>query len=107
MTLPTTLLTCCGLLLAAAGASAANPVNPAELAKAKACMACHAPDKKLVGPSYRDVAAKYKNDKGAVAKLATKIQKGGSGAWGSLAMPANAVTDAEAKALAQWVLSTK
>ncbi|MBE9608603.1 c-type cytochrome [Chitinilyticum piscinae] len=97
-------------LLAAAGvllAGSAMAANPADLAKSKACMACHAIDKKLVGPAYKDVAAKYKGDKGAVAKLATKIQKGGSGVWGSMAMPANAVTDAEAKQLAEWVLAQK
>ena len=80
----------------------------ADLAKAKNCMACHAVDKKLVGPSYKDVAAKYAKDKDAVAKLATKIQKGGSGVWGQVPMPANAnVNDAEAKALATWVMSIK
>ncbi|WP_028453698.1 c-type cytochrome [Chitinilyticum aquatile] len=91
-------------LLASAGAHA---VSGADLAKSKACMACHTVDKKVVGPAYKDVAAKYKNDKGAVAKLATKIQKGGSGVWGSMAMPPNAVSDAEAKLLAEWVMAQK
>ena len=78
------------------------------LATAKNCMACHALDKKLVGPSYKDVAAKYANDKSAVEKLAGKIMKGGSGAWGAVPMPANAqVSDAEAKTLAAWVMSAK
>ena len=78
------------------------------LATAKNCMACHATDKKLVGPSYKDVAAKYASDKSAVEKLAGKIMKGGSGIWGAVPMPANAqVTDAEAKTLAAWVLSAK
>jgi len=64
--------------------------------------------KKLVGPSYKDVAAKYKADKSAVDKLATKIVKGGSGVWGAVPMPANPqVNEAEAKKLAAWVLSAK
>ena len=78
------------------------------LATAKNCMACHAVDKKLVGPSYKDVAAKYASDKTAVDKLATKIVKGGSGVWGPVPMPANAqVNEAEAKTLVDWVLSLK
>lgn len=78
------------------------------LATSKNCMACHAVDKKLVGPSYKDVAAKYKGDKSAVDKLAAKIMKGGSGVWGAIPMPANTqVNEAEAKKLAAWVLATK
>ena len=78
------------------------------LATAKNCMACHALDKKLVGPSYKDVAAKYAGDKTAADKLATKIQKGGAGVWGPVPMPANPqVNDAEAKKLAAWVLTVK
>ncbi len=78
------------------------------LATAKNCMACHAVDKKLVGPSYKDVAAKYGSDKTAVDKLAAKIMKGGSGVWGPVPMPANAqVNDAEAKKLAAWIMTTK
>ncbi len=78
------------------------------LAKAKNCMACHATDKKLVGPAYKDVAAKYKGDAKAVDMLAAKIIKGGSGVWGPVPMPANAqVNEADAKKLATWVLSIK
>ena len=78
------------------------------LATSKNCMACHAVDKKLVGPAYKDVAAKYAGDKSAADKLATKIQKGGAGVWGPVPMPANTqVNDVEAKKLAAWVLSTK
>ncbi|HZY18024.1 MAG TPA: c-type cytochrome [Ramlibacter sp.] len=78
------------------------------LATAKNCMACHAVDKKLVGPAYKDVAAKYAGQKDAVDKLAVKIQKGGAGVWGPVPMPANTqVNDAEAKKLASWVLSLK
>ena len=78
------------------------------LAQSKNCMACHAVDKKLVGPSYKDVAAKYAGDAGAADRLAAKIQKGGAGVWGAIPMPANAnVNDAEAKQLAAWVLTVK
>lgn len=78
------------------------------LATAKNCMACHAVDKKIVGPAYKEVAAKYKADKGAVDKLAEKIMKGGSGVWGAVPMPANAQVNAdEAKKLAAWVMATK
>ncbi|MDD2610440.1 MAG: c-type cytochrome [Giesbergeria sp.] len=78
------------------------------LATAKNCMACHAVDKKLVGPAYKDVAAKYKADKGAVDMLAAKIIKGGAGVWGPVPMPPNAqVNEAEAKKLAAWVMAQK
>ena len=78
------------------------------LATSKNCMACHAVDKKLVGPSYKDVATKYAGQKDAVDKLAAKIINGGSGVWGPVPMPANAqVNEAEAKKLAAWVLTQK
>ena len=78
------------------------------LATSKNCMACHAVDKKLVGPSYKDVATKYAGQKDAVDKLAAKIIKGGAGVWGPVPMPANAqVNEAEAKKLAAWVLTQK
>lgn len=78
------------------------------LATSKNCMACHAVDKKLVGPSYKDVAAKYAGQKDAVDKLAAKIIKGGGGVWGPVPMPANAqVSEADAKKLAAWVLTQK
>ena len=79
-----------------------------ELAKQKACLACHQVATKLVGPAYKDVAAKYKDDKGAEAKLAAKIRAGGVGVWGQVPMPANpAVNEAEAKTLAKWILAMK
>lgn len=88
--------------------SAAPAFASADLAKAKNCLACHAVDKKLVGPSYQEVAKKYAGDAGAAAKLAEKIQKGGSGVWGTMPMPANPQVNAEeAKTLATWVLSQK
>lgn len=78
------------------------------LATSKNCMACHAVDKKLVGPSYKDVAAKYAGQKDAVDKLAVKIIKGGGGVWGPVPMPANAqVSEADAKKLAAWVMTQK
>ena len=78
------------------------------LATAKNCMTCHAIDKKLVGPAYKDVAAKYAGQKDAVDKLALKVMKGGSGVWGPVPMPANTqVNEAEAKKLVAWVLSLK
>ncbi|MEO8859631.1 MAG: c-type cytochrome [Burkholderiaceae bacterium] len=77
------------------------------LATAKNCMTCHAVDKKLVGPAFKDVAAKYAGQN-VVDKLATKIMKGGSGVYGPVPMPANTqVNEAEAKKLAAWVLSLK
>lgn len=90
-------------------AAAASPAMADQaLATAKNCMACHAVDKKLVGPAYKEVAAKYAGQKDAVDKLAAKIVKGGSGVWGPVPMPANTqVSDAEAKKLAAWVLSQK
>ncbi len=96
-------------VFAASFAFASSPVwADLALATSKNCMACHAIDKKLVGPAYKDVAAKYAGDKTAADKLATKIQKGGAGVWGPVPMPANTqVNDADAKKLAAWVLSTK
>jgi cytochrome c len=82
--------------------------DAAALAKSKNCMSCHAVDKKVVGPSYKDVAAKYAGQKDAVDKLAAKIIKGGSGVWGPVPMPPNTqVTPAEAKTLATWVMAAK
>lgn len=94
-----------GAVLAAMAAPAlASP----ELAAKKNCMACHAVDKKLVGPSYKDVSAKYANQKTAVDTLAQKVIKGGSGVWGPVPMPANAqVNEAEAKELVRWILTLK
>ncbi|MBV5294860.1 MAG: c-type cytochrome [Curvibacter lanceolatus] len=94
--------------LAATLAFAAPAMADLTLATSKNCMACHAVDKKVVGPAYKDVAAKYAGQKDAVDKLSTKILKGGSGVWGPVPMPANTqVNEAEAKKLATWVLSLK
>lgn len=95
-------------LSAAAVLSSAPAFADQALATKKNCMACHAVDKKLVGPAYKEVAAKYKGDKAAADKLAAKVIKGGSGAWGAVPMPANPqVSEAEAKTLVAWVLSQK
>ncbi len=100
------------VLSAALGALAVLAAAPAfadeALAKKKNCLACHSIDKKVVGPSYKEVAAKYKGDASAAGKLATKIIKGGSGSFGPAPMPANPqVNEAEAKQLATWVLGLK
>jgi len=80
----------------------------ADLAQKKNCMACHAMDKKQVGPAYKEVAAKYAGQKDAVDKLSQKVLKGGSGVWGAVPMPANPqVSEAEAKQLVQWILTVK
>ena len=78
-----------------------------QLAREKNCLACHAVANKVVGPAFKDVAAKYAKDKDAVKKLAEKVIKGGSGVWGPVPMPANAVTPAEAETLVKWVLTVK
>ncbi len=93
----------------AAGVSVSMPVlADMQLATSKNCMACHAVDKKLVGPSYKDVAAKYAGQPDAVDKLAAKVMKGGSGVWGPVPMPANAQVNAEeAKKLVAWILTQK
>jgi cytochrome c len=71
------------------------------------CQACHTVDKKLVGPSYKEVAAKYAGDSTALAKLEQKVKTGGSGAWGAIPMPPNNVPDADLKTLVEWILALK
>ena len=91
----------CGMLTIASPALA-----NADLAKAKNCLACHATDKKLVGPAYKDIAAKYKADKNAQAALVKKVREGGVGVWGQIPMPANPqVNEQEAQTLVKWILS--
>jgi cytochrome c len=93
--------------IAFATAVLASPAAMADdaLLKAKGCTACHANDKKLVGPAYKEVAKKYKGDAGAAAKLAEKVIKGGQGVWGPIPMPPNKVTDDEAKKMVVFVLA--
>lgn len=78
-----------------------------DLAKAKNCTTCHNADRKIVGPSFKEITAKRGGDKGAEAALAAKIKGGSKGEWGTVPMPANQVTDAEAATLAKWVLTHK
>lgn len=88
----------------AAGGS--DPV--AQMLDAHACSGCHAVDRKLVGPTFREIAAKYATDAGAAAKLSAKIRGGGAGAWGNVPMPPNPkLSEADALALARWVLDRK
>ena len=96
-------------LAALAAVAAATPAMADEaMAKAKNCMACHAVDKKVVGPAYKDVAKKFGGQAGAADMLAEKIMKGSSGTWGPVPMPPNTnVSAAEAKSLATWILSLK
>ena len=93
----------------AGGAHAALDNTTAEaMMKKDGCAACHAIDKKLVGPPYVDVAAKYKGDKDALAKLSEKVKKGGTGVWGSIPMPPNVtVSEADIKDLVTWILTLK
>ncbi|MGB5081241.1 MAG: c-type cytochrome [Burkholderiales bacterium] len=87
---------------------AALSADGQQLLKEKNCLACHAPDKKLVGPAYKEVAAKYKSRKDAEAYLAKKIREGSTGVWGPVPMPPNAtVSAADAKTLAAYVLKLK
>ena len=93
--------------VAAVALAAPSQANEA-LAKKYNCFACHAVDKKLVGPSYKDVAAKYAKDPKAEAKLVEKVKKGGQGVWGQVPMPPNSqVPDADVHTLVKWVLSQK
>ena len=96
-------------LSAAAALLAVAPAHASlDLAKAKNCTACHAVDKKLIGPSYKDVAAKYSTDKDGPTKLAKKVREGGVGVWGQIPMPANPQVNAdEAAALVKWILTQK
>ncbi|HZW22360.1 c-type cytochrome [Noviherbaspirillum sp.] len=79
----------------------------ANLAKAKNCMACHSVDKKVVGPAFKEIAAKYGSQKGAEDQLVQKVLKGSSGVWGGMPMPPNAVSEKEAHTLVQWILKQK
>ena len=95
-----------GSLLVATQAGADEAAGLA-LAQKSGCLVCHSVDKKVLGPAYKDVAAKYKGNKEAEAKLIEKVKKGGSGTWGPIPMPANSpkVSDEDIKTLVEWVLS--
>jgi cytochrome c len=103
-----TLLAAAAATALAAGAHAADAKAGEALAKASGCLACHTADKKLVGPSYREIAERYRKDKGAEASLTQKVKAGGKGVWGDIPMPPNAhVKDADIKTMVQWILSVK
>ena len=98
--------------IAMVGALAANHAQALDakaaeaLAQKSGCLACHSVEKKVLGPSYKEVAAKYKSDKGAEARLAAKVKAGGSGVWGPIPMPPHPqVKDEDIKIIVQWVLS--
>jgi cytochrome c len=89
-------------------ATAAQAQDAAKLAQEKACMACHQIDRKVVGPSYKEVAAKYAGQKDAEAKLVKKVREGGAGVWGQVPMPPNTtLTEKDALVLVKWILSQK
>lgn len=95
-----------GALLVTATTAMAAP-NAEALAQKSNCLMCHSVDKKILGPAYKEVAAKYKGDKAAEARLIQKVKAGGSGAWGDMPMPPNSpqVKDEDIKTLVQWILS--
>lgn len=102
------LLAAAGLFVAGAANAALDNQAAEELMKKDGCSACHAIDKKVIGPAYQDVAAKYKGDPSAAAKLVDKIKKGGVGVWGQIPMPPNSqASDADVKNLVTWILSLK
>lgn len=95
-------------VLLAASAASAWAADESALAAKSGCLACHAVDKKVVGPAYKEVANKYRADKAAAAKLEKKVKEGGTGVWGQIPMPPNAqVSEADIKKLVEWVLSLK
>lgn len=96
-----------GSMLVAAQANAVDAKAAEALAQKSGCLACHSVEKKILGPAYKDVAAKYKGDKTAEAKLIAKVKAGGSGVWGPMPMPANSpqVKDGDIKTIVEWVLS--
>jgi cytochrome c len=103
-----TLLAAAAAATLAAGAHAADAKAGEALAKSSGCVACHTVDKKLVGPSYQQIAERYRKDQGAEAKLIQKVKAGGKGVWGDIPMSPNAhVKDVDIKTLVQWILSIK
>ena len=93
------------VLLGGTAHAAVDAAKAKQLAQKYNCLACHAEDKKLVGPAYKEVAKKYKGDKNAEAMLIGKVKSGGSGVWGAIPMPPNNVPDADVKTLVEWLLS--
>jgi cytochrome c len=95
------------ILLMAGQVQAADAAAAKALAQKSGCLACHSVDAKVLGPAYKDVAAKYKGDKSAEGKLIEKVKKGGSGVWGNIPMPANSpqVKDEDIKTIVEWILA--
>lgn len=96
-----------GMFGTTANVNAADAAQAKQLAQKYNCLACHAEDKKLVGPAYKEIAKKYKGDAGAAKKLEAKVKAGGGGVWGSIPMPPNNVPDAEITTMVEWILSMK
>lgn len=91
-----------------ASVAQADPKAGEALTKSSGCIACHQMDKKVIGPGFKEIAAKYKNDKGAEAALVKKVKAGGKGVWGEMIMPPNAhIKDDDIKSMVQWILSLK
>ncbi|MBR8225329.1 c-type cytochrome [Burkholderia ambifaria] len=94
------------LATGALGTAHADVGDGLKVARSNACMGCHAVDRKLVGPSFKDIAARYKSDPQAVAKLSKKVKDGGSGVWGAIPMPAHPrLSDADLRSVVDWVLA--
>jgi cytochrome c len=94
------------LAAGALGTAHADVGDGLKVARSNACMGCHAVDRKLVGPSFKDIAARYKSDPQAVAKLSKKVKDGGSGVWGAIPMPAHPrLSDADLRSVVEWVLA--
>ena len=99
-------LTLAAAIVAAPAYAALDNAQAEAMMKKDGCAACHSVDKKIVGPAYVDVAAKYKADKNALPTLVKKVREGGVGVWGQIPMPANPqVNEQEAQTLVKWVLS--
>ena len=93
-------------LVFAAGTPTFDAAAAAQIAKQNACFGCHQIDRKVVGPSFEQIAAKYKNDPAAEAKLMTRIKQGGSGEWGVIPMPAHpSMSDADLRTVSRWILA--
>jgi cytochrome c len=96
------------ITLSASALTPARAQNVDDQLKKYGCVACHAVDKKVVGPSFKDVAAKFRGQAGAESQLVARIKNGSSGAWGSIPMPPNpSVPDADLSAIVKWILSQK
>ena len=95
------------VLLPSVVEAATTDAAATQLLTKSSCTACHTVDKKLVGPSYKEVAAKYSGDATALGKLEQKVKNGGSGVWGAMPMPPNNVPDADLKTLVEWILAQK